>query len=112
IQHDGYAAELSAAREFIEISWTGGGHDADSTDPAPAIRLASDPAKFHWQFAVFAGMRRTAQHSHQCDAKSRANERHPTSDFHPASASRGWIGDAGALRGSGPRDEHGSVTSA
>src|SRR6202171_6140144 len=63
IQHDGRAAELSAAREFIEIPWGIGGHDADGADPAPAIRLASDPAKLHRQFAFFeadAGMRRTA----------------------------------------------------
>src|ERR1700682_5167018 len=52
IQHDGRAAELSAAREFIEIPWTIGGHDADRADPAPAIRLASDPAKPDWQFAL------------------------------------------------------------
>src|SRR6185503_6235577 len=34
IQHDGRAAELSAAREFIEISWSIGRHDADRADPA------------------------------------------------------------------------------
>jgi hypothetical protein len=107
IQHDGRAAELSAAREFIEISWSIGSYDADRADPAPAIRLASDPAELHRQFAFFegnAGMRRTAQHSHQCDAKGGANDQHPTSDFRPTNVSRGQIGDAGALRDFEPRD--------
>ena len=35
---------------------------------------------------------------HQCDAKSGANEQHPTSDFRPTSASKAWIGGAGALQ--------------
>jgi hypothetical protein len=51
VQHDGRAPELSASRQFIEIPWSIGRHDADRADPAPAIRLASDPAKFHRQFA-------------------------------------------------------------
>jgi hypothetical protein len=72
IQHDGRAAELSAAREFIEISWSICSYDADRAYPAAAIRLARDPAELHRQFAFSendAGMRRTGQHSHQCDAK-------------------------------------------
>ena len=89
IQHDGRAAELPAAREFIEIPWSIGGHDTDRADPAPAIRLARDPAELHRQFASFegdAGMRRTAQQGHQadqCDAKGGANEQHPSSGCLP-----------------------------
>src|ERR1700741_411559 len=49
IQHDCRAAELSAAREFIEITRSIGRHDADRAAPASPIRLASDPAKLHWQ---------------------------------------------------------------
>ncbi|WP_225705921.1 hypothetical protein [Bradyrhizobium cenepequi] len=79
-------------REFIEIPWTIGGHYADRADPALAIRLAANPAELHRQFAFLegnGGMRRTTQHSHQCDAKGGANEQHPTSDFRPTSARRG-----------------------
>src|SRR5262245_65593125 len=95
------------ARESIEMPWGLGGDDADCANPASAIRLASDPAELHRQFAFFegnAGARRTAQHSHQCDAKSGANEQHPTSDFRPTSSSKAWIGDAGASCGFGCRD--------
>jgi len=112
VQHNSFALDLMIAREIIEMPWGLGGDDADCADPASAIRLASDPAELHRQFASFegnAGTRRTAQHSYQGDAKSGTNEQHPTSDFRPSKA---WIGDAGALCGFGPRDEHDSVTSA
>ena len=68
IQHDGGAAELTAARELIEIPRAIRGHDADRADPAPAIRLACDPAEPHRQLAFFerdAGMRRTTRCRHQ-----------------------------------------------
>ena len=64
IQHDGRAAEFASAREFVEILRAVRGDDADRADPAPAIRLARDPAEPHRQFAFFegaAGMRRTAR---------------------------------------------------
>src|SRR5262249_21966494 len=97
------------AREIIEMPWGLGGDDADCADPASAIRLAGDPAELHRQLASFegnAGARRTAQHSHQCDAKSGTNEQHPTSDFRPTSSSDTWIGDTGKLRKLDPRHEH------
>jgi hypothetical protein len=48
-------------REFIEIPWTVGGHDADRADPAPAIRLASRLSS-NWQFAFFERECRHAPH--------------------------------------------------
>src|SRR5262245_44173142 len=102
------------ARESIEIPWGLAGDDTDCADPAPAIRLASDPAELHRQFASFkrdAGMRRTAQHGHQCDTKSGTNEQHPPSDFRPGSASKASTAAAGVLCGFGSRDAHDSVTS-
>ena len=83
IQHDGRAAEIASAREFVEILRAVRGHDADRADPAPAIRLAGDPAEPHRQFAFFegsAGMRRTAERRHdagQCDAKGGGAEQRP-----------------------------------
>src|SRR5258708_25768291 len=53
IQHDGGAAKLASVRKFIEIPGAVGGDDADRADPAPAIRLARDPAEFHRQFSFF-----------------------------------------------------------
>src|SRR6185312_8748386 len=107
IQHDGRAAELSPTGECIKIPWTVGSHDPGRADPAPAIRLAIDPSEFHRQFAFFegdAGMSRTAQHSHQCNAKAGADEQHPPPDICPTSAIRGSTRDAGALRGFDSRD--------
>src|SRR5262249_39283934 len=106
---------LMMAREIIEMPWGLDGDDADCADPASAVRLTGDPAELHRQFAFFEGNAstcRTSQHSHQCDAKSGANEQHPTSDFRPTSASNAWIGDAGAPCGFGSWDAHDSVTSA
>src|SRR6202022_2420987 len=86
IQHDGRAAELASAREFVEIPGAVRGDNADGADPAPAIRLASDPGKAHRQFAFLerdAGMRRTAERSEdawQCDAKGGGAEQRPTAN--------------------------------
>src|SRR4029453_5463390 len=80
IQPDGRAAERSAGWEFIKTPWGVGSYDAARADPAAAIRLARDPAELHRQFACFendAGMRRTGQHSHQCDEKG-ANTQYNT----------------------------------
>ena len=75
IQHDGRAAELTPACEFIEVTWTIRGDDADRADPTPTVRLARDPAEPHRHFAFFegdAGVRPTTVpgcHGRQCDAK-------------------------------------------
>ena len=47
IQHDGRAAEIAVAGEFVEISRSAAGDDSDRADPAAAIRFASDPGKVH-----------------------------------------------------------------
>src|SRR4030081_1798927 len=75
IQHDGCAAELASARELFEILRAIRGHDADRADPAPAVRLARDPAKPHRHFAFFEGDASEGPttisgcHGRQCDAK-------------------------------------------
>src|SRR5258707_3181334 len=84
VQHDGGTAQLASARKVIEILGTVGGHHADRADPAPAIRLARDPAKAHRQFAFFkrdAGMCRTAErgdNAGQWDAKAGSADQRPT----------------------------------
>jgi len=53
-----------SAREIVEILGAIGGNHANRANPAPAIRLAGDPAELHWQFALFerdAGMCRAAE---------------------------------------------------
>jgi len=97
-----HAKQFKRHRRQLRIPRSLGGHDTDRADPAPATRLAIDPAELHRQSAFFegdAGMRRSAQHGSEYDAKNDANEQHPTSDFGPAGAIGCQIGDAGALRG-------------
>jgi hypothetical protein len=53
IQHDGRAAKVSAAGEFIEIFQGFAGDDSYRADPAPAIRFACNPSEVHRQFSIF-----------------------------------------------------------
>src|SRR6266403_4841607 len=87
IQHDGHTAELTSAREIIEILGTVGGNNADRADPARAIRLPRDPATLHRHFAFFerdAGMCRAAERgdrARQCDAKAGGADQRPTANI-------------------------------
>jgi len=77
------AIEIVPMLEFVEIARAFRGDDADGLDPAPAIRLAGDPAKPHRQLALFesgGGLRRAAelrQQARQSDAKGGGAEQRP-----------------------------------